>query len=871
MIQTTQSWKTYSVDHSNYLPLIVVMKNGNIIWSFDASNIKEGSLRFTDDVTDLGDFNVGATPSNSFECDIINFDSSFPAPDTFKGCKANLYFYIGEKPVFGGTNAVAGQAIAGQAVVGTGSELTDYIKRGVYYLDPINSVGRTVHISGSDAMSLPEFNSANMEGYSFGGKTCFQVIKEIGFNLQNTFPMSDYVLPSVKCTEEYNMGSVTKRTVLGYIASLCGCYARHDHNGELRLQRFSISESTETITVFGDSVSFDNGTDSTAEIEVQLTLEQEGSGDPSPTNIRPIKTYSEVKVHNIDEVSTITLGTEICQGTVTNYGGVFYSTKVVDLGSLTWRYSSTRKVFTAGLNDARSEPTYTSHTISNVVCEQYKSYYINNVYNGNEDLSCALSTYTVSGSLMNNLMIVDNRYTSVSSFTSAVSGIKLAYNLATTATLTIPPVDIYTHLGKNVMWSDGDISVTYEATSLPYIAKIMQEPDMAYYPVEVTGVFVSGINGTFSTQGTDGYYLFVEDNPLITTQLRADTVANNLLTYYAGLKVYPFSLSYIADPSLESGDAVIVGYNGRTIKTILGTMNYGLGQLSNIGLDTDTNEHSSAEALIASIPGTKQSVTDLYNGDTLKKIINLSENKIKIEAENIDMKGAVFVDGTINCNNNFKVSPDGSVTANNMTANGSLTTGKGQLGGWELTTIGLESTDKYVVDTSGVDPNGGIWEEITDPGYTAKVKINGYLGQEVQYGGIDEFDLLYPSGSENNVLEVKNGNAYTCALNGNGNFHAQRIRCVALSQTSDKRLKKDIKPLDHAEEFIYRLRPVKFKFKDGDKIHHGFIAQDIEDEWVVSNSDGYLTINYTEIIADLVATVQSLHKRIKELEKKDVK
>ena len=208
MINTSQTWKDYSVDGSNYHPLIVVIKNGNIIWTFDSSNIKEGSLKFSDDITELGDFNVGATPSNSFECDIINFDDSFPSPSTFRGCKANLYFFL-EQPEFGGSNAVAGQAIVGQAIVGTESTWTDYIKRGVYYLDPVNSVDRTVHISASDAMSLAEFNYANMGGYSFTGKSCYQVIKDMGFNLQHTFPMSDYVLPSVACTEEFNLANVT--------------------------------------------------------------------------------------------------------------------------------------------------------------------------------------------------------------------------------------------------------------------------------------------------------------------------------------------------------------------------------------------------------------------------------------------------------------------------------------------------------------------------------------------------------------------------------------------------------------------------------------------------------------------------------------
>ena len=236
MIPTTHNWKDKYTDRSDYQPYIVVFKSGNIIWTFDSEHIRESSLRFTDDICDLGEWNVGATPSNTFECDIINFDGTFPAPSVLKGCKCKLYFITSELE-FGGTTAVAGQAVAGTAIVGTDStDWDEYIPRGTYYLDPINSVGRTVHISGSDAMSLEKFNSSNMEGYNFNGKTCMQVIKEMGFNLQNTFPNYDYVLPNVQCTEEFNLDTVTKRTVLSYIASICGCYARHDNHGVLQLK-----------------------------------------------------------------------------------------------------------------------------------------------------------------------------------------------------------------------------------------------------------------------------------------------------------------------------------------------------------------------------------------------------------------------------------------------------------------------------------------------------------------------------------------------------------------------------------------------------------------------------------------------------------
>ena len=100
---------------------------------------------------------------------------------------------------------------------------------------------------------------------------------------------------------------------------------------------------------------------------------------------------------------------------------------------------------------------------------------------------------------------------------------------------------------------------------------------------------------------------------------------------------------------------------------------------------------------------------------------------------------------------------------------------------------------------------------------------------------------------------------------------------------SDKEIKKNIQPLDtkKSSDFIYALNPVEYKYKDGtsNRLHHGFIAQDLHDsmqsDWGVycdanikTGEKGGKAIRYEELIADLVATVQSQNKRISVLEKK---
>lgn len=120
-----------------------------------------------------------------------------------------------------------------------------------------------------------------------------------------------------------------------------------------------------------------------------------------------------------------------------------------------------------------------------------------------------------------------------------------------------------------------------------------------------------------------------------------------------------------------------------------------------------------------------------------------------------------------------------------------------------------------------------------------------------------------------------------------------------IASDSDRNVKKDIKALEieRTADFIYSLIPSEFRMKDGtsNRLHHGFIAQEVKEkmgdsDWGLFidkkvNDDNYeiqvsdekgniakeltarYALRYDELIADLVATVQSQNMRIKKLEK----
>ena len=116
----------------------------------------------------------------------------------------------------------------------------------------------------------------------------------------------------------------------------------------------------------------------------------------------------------------------------------------------------------------------------------------------------------------------------------------------------------------------------------------------------------------------------------------------------------------------------------------------------------------------------------------------------------------------------------------------------------------------------------------------------------------------------------------------------------AYTNMSDRKIKKNISSINNAKEFIMQLKPVQFNFKDieNDKLHMGFIAQEVAEAGSVINDDLAVytasyknssihkeksitaetddeelswSLCYSELIAPLVQTVQEQQKEIDQL------
>jgi len=98
---------------------------------------------------------------------------------------------------------------------------------------------------------------------------------------------------------------------------------------------------------------------------------------------------------------------------------------------------------------------------------------------------------------------------------------------------------------------------------------------------------------------------------------------------------------------------------------------------------------------------------------------------------------------------------------------------------------------------------------------------------------------------------------------------------IVASDTSDKRLKDNIKPIQNACEKINKIGGYEFDWNDKQKLYEGHdvgvIAQEIEEvlpEVVKTRENGYKAVDYKKIVPLLIEGIKDLQKQIDELKNK---
>lgn len=147
-------------------------------------------------------------------------------------------------------------------------------------------------------------------------------------------------------------------------------------------------------------------------------------------------------------------------------GDLIADRAIYDLGDVSWTHYKTGNnyIFFGDITDGKS---YAGSGPITLICSCYK---VNptrstsaSVVGSGDDCSISINNAGVNAT---RLLVKDTQYTSAESFTAAVTGQKVVYELATPLTYHLSPEEIETLLGENNIWTDaGDVEVTYLANT----------------------------------------------------------------------------------------------------------------------------------------------------------------------------------------------------------------------------------------------------------------------------------------------------------------------------------------------------------------------------------------------------------------------
>lgn len=480
-----------------------------------------------------------------------------------------------------------------------------------------------------------------------------------------------------------------------------------------------------------------------------------------------------------------------------------------------------------------------------------------------------------------------------------------------------PANDLYPSAGSGDSENSFNIS-----TSLMYEHPLVED----FFTSNIDGVIIVDSEGAqvLTEYNQNPYY--VQDNFVIIGQTHETitALANALLSKISSISYRPINSSKIkGQPYVECGDFISGEVNGYGFEAYVfqrdltgikalrdayickgkemleNDMNGVTAQLQRLnkttervktsvqvtekGLESEVKRATDAESELSTrIEQTEQQIVLRVNSAT-DKIVQVSligdtgsGTEFKVDADNINLSASDVINllsgGTINLtgkniaitSDNFSVTKEGKMTCNDANIEGDINakTFKSEF---------YYNGQKY----SEMRLSAETYED--NVGYLIMQELISILGGKLRRTIITPTSVgVYEDGypKTGDYAEVETAGFFT-----NGTAYLGSSPVIS----SDKSIKINIQSLDthKSSDFIYALNPVEYKYKDGtsDRLHHGFIAQELHDsmqsDWGVycdanidTGENGGKAIRYEELIADLVATVQSQNERIAELEKK---
>lgn len=250
--------------------------------------------------------------------------------------------------------------------------------------------------------------------------------------------------------------------------------------------------------------------------------------------------------------------------------------------------------------------------------------------------------------------------------------------------------------------------------------------DIATSDITITGVQIipKTSDGNQYIHGAEGYVVKIDSNPLAQSNLQA--LVDSIGTKIVGMTFTPYTVSTYPDPSIDSGDVVLVtDKKGNIHKSFVSTISYMIGTSESFTADAETVSENQSTKFSAvdkaqEAADTAQTSADAAQttADEATASITATNGVVALKASKASLISEINVcpeSITINTN---KLNITGLVTISNL-ENGNTT-----IDGACITTGRIESE------------NGDYWVDLT----TGEVYMkNGTFSGKIDWGGSDNF------------------------------------------------------------------------------------------------------------------------------------
>ena len=233
------------------------------------------------------------------------------------------------------------------------------------------------------------------------------------------------------------------------------------------------------------------------------------------------------------------------------------------------------------------------------------------------------------------------------------------------------------------------------------------------------------------------------------------------------------------------------------------------------------------------------------------------------------VSGNVAINANSTGASSFAVNSAGTVAIGATGTNGNLTLTSFQNMSQTATGNFAINANSSATNAFGITSQGGLILGAT--GTNGSLSLNSHQAMNIGLGATNGMIITSNAAAtnSNHVLQMYCGSTRLYWFDNLGNHTA----LTSVSALSDNRLKTNIQPIENCLDKVMNLNGVYFNWTDHErsaKRNIGLIAQNVQlvVPELVNDSDEYLSVNYSQMVAVLIGAIQEQQKQIDELKAK---